>query len=161
MFKYLNFYRSSRAIIVLLISAVMLLSIVFGLLIGNTGRVSASREEAVAVQNILYNSAGITQAKNFTGKLWAVGFPPYTTRADFFISTTVGAENSVTLTLQVSADNSRWVNAGAIRTDNLSLGVMALGSYYTTTQIVGQYFRMTAAVVTTDLITPVIRVILH
>lgn len=128
-----------------------------------TQSVSASREEALPVQNILYNSASITQATNFTGKIWATGLPVYFSRADIFYNIDVGSAQAITFTLQFSADGSNWFTA-TDRADSIAFGTMGYSAdtlAYTTTRIVGTYFRLRADVSTSNAITPVIRVVLH
>jgi hypothetical protein len=118
------------------------------------------RPQAVASSPrwVTVNTASITQSSAFIGGVdW--GSEGYA-QADAYYSIDQGTVNTVTLTLQVSPNDSVWI------AHNLSSTIVADNAEDATNYMGGiavhlQYFRITATLSNNNAITPTIRVYLH
>ncbi len=112
------------------------------------------------VEVITLNSSAIAATTVWTGGRWsALGSenPPTIVEVYWFID--VGTVNTTTLTLQVSPDNSTWVNHST--SSALVSNVVADTNAYTRATIEGLYYRVTATAQNTQTITPVIKILLR
>jgi len=107
---------------------------------------------------IMVNTASITEAGSFIGGYdWAsAGY----SLADMYYSIDQADGNNITLTLQVSPDNSTWVDH-AISSTLVADNSADASGYVGGVSIQLPYFRITSTVTGTNAVTPTIKVYLR
>lgn len=142
-----------------LVAALALLAVV-AMAIGLAVTVSlpeAAQAADVPLTVIDVNTAVLSSSTNFVGRIWADGYD-HPTNADIYWSIDQGATpNTMTLKLQTSPDNSMWADYVTLATDNTA----DVSGAYTTTDILGKYFRVTTTNGNTEDVTPTIKVVLR
>lgn len=114
--------------------------------------------EQVRTEVATLNSAAITTTTNFGGNRWsALGVDDPPTTAEVYLFIDVGTVNTTTFTLQVSPDNSTWVNHSSAAT--LTSAVVTNTNTYSRTTIEGIYYRVRAVTSNSNQITPTIKVV--
>jgi hypothetical protein len=137
----------------LIVPVAMLLLTVFSLQFIPEREVTA---QAPTVTNL--NTTSIATTTTFAGGDWAGGKEPYTT-ADIFTFIDQADVNTLTLTLQVSPDNTTFVDhsaSSALVTNNA-----ADANAYTAAAIHGRFFQIVATAGNTNTVTPTIIVVLR
>ena len=127
----------------------------------------AVESQAALPRLIAYNSTGITVTTNFAAFQWYRGTTPFTA-ADVYYNIDQGTTNTITLKLQVSPDNSAWIDYVAKAAPGITDGaatitstIIADASGYVVAPIHLQYFRVVATVTNSELVTPTIKVFLR
>lgn len=116
--------------------------------------------EAVRTEVTTLNSAAIATTTTWSGGRWsALGRDAPPTIAEVYWFIDVGTVNTTTLVLQVSPDNSTWVNHSTASA--LATNVATDTNAYTRTTIEGLYYRVQATATNTETLTPTIKVLLR
>lgn len=109
----------------------------------------------VVVQTI--NTAAIAASKNWDGREWQGGYER-ATYADVYWTIDQGTTpNTLTLKLQTSPDAVIWADLVTLATNNTT----DVSGAYTTTALVGRYYRITATAGNTQTVTPTIKTVLR
>jgi hypothetical protein len=125
---------------------------------------SVSEKSADALPRlVLVNATVITQTTNFTAYEWSRGSTPFEQAEVFYkIDQTLG--NTTTIKIQVSPDNSNWVDYVAKGAPGISDGAATVvaantadASGYVSAQVHMRYMRIVATVTTADPLTPTIK----
>lgn len=134
--------------------------VLLGVLVGGLVMVPRSVQVEAAdtpLTVITVNDAGIAAATNWTGRVWADGYDRATNADIFWTIDQPATPNTTTLKLQVSPDNTIWADYVTLATAN----VADVSGAYTTTSILGKYFRITATAGNTETFTPTLKVVLR
>ncbi len=147
----------------LLLSVALALALIVGAILPvlmQSPLISLAAPNPVRIEVSTLNSAAIATTTTWSGGRWsALGSenPPTIVEIYWFID--VGTVNTTTFVLQVSPDNSTWVNHST--SSALVSNVVADASAYTRATIEGLYYRVTATAQNTNTITPVLKVLLR
>lgn len=143
--------KKSRAGALLLIVAIAVFAT--AILVGS---LSAEAPQYGASSPITVNDASITQTTTFNSRLWSWQNNQATTAEIFWDIDQEGGGNSLDLDLYASPDNVLWASVGNLVTGNTTDTVA-----YSTTNIIGSYFRVVATAAGSDPVTPTIKVVLR
>jgi hypothetical protein len=113
-----------------------------------------------AVEAITLNTAAVATSTTWSGGRWsALGSDDPAMTAEIWLFVDVGTVNTTTFGLQVSPDNSTWVDHSTAGT--LAADVAADTNQFTVAAVQGVYYRIVATMTNTNTLTPTIKVVLR
>lgn len=132
--------------------------------------VSLAAPNPARIEVTTLNSAAIATTTTWSGGRWSPlgsDSPPTIAEVYWFVDVDTSAVNpptsttinTTTFVLQISPDNSTWVNHSSASA--LATNVIADVDAYTRTTIEGLYYRVTATAQNTNTITPAIKVLVR